>query len=416
MFSFQRKQRLQNSTAISQPYWLQNLHSQGQYTIPNKSLTGKPENEPEVVATFHMMIASRDFLYTRPLVNKTVDPVEGEIYRPLAIAPPVMATIEAPVYIFSNAEPQPVKVSVKTSRFKSKGIVSLKLPNGWKADPASSIFELKNNGDEVLLTFLVSPTSNVIIERTDTMKAIVEMDEETFDRGLVEINYGHIPALTVYPIAQAKLVSVPLVTKGKNIGYIKGAGDFIPGMLSHLGYRVTIISDEEISNSNLAQYDAIITGVRAYNTNDELRRLNQKLLNYVDEGGVMLVQYNTSDLVLSDVGPYPFKVSRNRVTDEYAPVTFLKPDASVLNQPNKISSRDFEGWVQERGLYFVTDIDSNYQKILAINDKGEQPLDGSLIVCNYGKGRFAYTGLSFFRQLPAGVPGAYRLFVNLISK
>ncbi|MBA2423501.1 MAG: PIG-L family deacetylase [Chitinophagales bacterium] len=416
LFTFQRKQKLENNTPLSQPYWLKHPHSQGQYSVSSDSTIGEPENEPPVLATFHMMIASRDFFYSRPLVNKSIDPVSGEVYRPLSIAPPVTASIEAPVYIFSNAQPQGINILVKSSIDAAKGFISLKLPDGWNADPVSNIFELKNKGDEAMISFSVSPATNVITSGIDTIKAVIELEGKTFDRGLLEINYNHIPAITVYPVAQAKLVSVPLIIKGKKIGYIKGAGDFIPDMLTHLGYYVAIISDDDIADGNLTQYDAIITGIRAYNTKDRLRLLNQRLLDYVNRGGIMLVQYNTSDLVLNDIGPYPFKVSRGRVTDENAPVTFVNPDATILNTPNKITAQDFEGWIQERGLYFVSEVDSNYEKVLLMSDKEEAPLDGSLIVCNYGKGRFVYTGLSFFRQLPAGVPGAYRLFVNLISK
>ncbi|MFI5135746.1 MAG: LmbE family protein, partial [Chitinophagales bacterium] len=227
----------------------------------------------------------------------------------------------------------------------------------------------------------------------------------------------HIPSITYFPSAKARIFTVPLKLGGTNIGYIKGAGDKIPSVLETMGYKVTMLDEAGISNSNLQSFDAIVVGVRAYNTNDWLKRFQPRLLDYVKNGGVLVVQYNTAGALVTDkVGPYPFTLSRDRVTDENAKVNFINPKDPILNSPNKITDKDFEGWIQERGLYFVSNVDSNYRKIFTMNDKGENPLNGSLIVANYGKGKYVYTSLSFFRELPAGVPGAYRLFVNLISK
>ncbi|MGB3074200.1 MAG: PIG-L family deacetylase, partial [Chitinophagales bacterium] len=418
MLTLQRKQLLDAATAVTQPYWLQQPHGPGMFKIPKQSNIGRPENEPVINATFNFEISGRAITFKRPLVYKSVDPVRGEVYRPLEVSPPITATIEASTYIFNSVQSRVVKVDLKSGIDNAKGSVSLNVPQGWVVTPVGNTFELKAKGDETTVSFSVIPATHTLVAAVDTMKAVVTLNGNTYDRGLFAISYDHIPAITIYPLSQAKLVSVPLITKGKNIGYVKGAGDVIPEMLKQVGYSVAMLSDEEIANGNLAAYDAIIVGIRAYNTNERLKFLNEKLLTYVKNGGVMLVQYNTSgsDLVMNNIGPYPFKISRDRVTDEHAKVTFLEPDEELLFTPNKITDNDFDGWIQERGLYFLTDVDSNYKKIFGMNDKGEQPLDGSLIVCNYGKGRYVYTGLSFFRELPAGVPGAYRLFVNLISK
>ncbi len=418
LLTIQRKQLLELTTPVTQPYWLQQPYTSGEYKIPERSMVLKPENDAAVYAEFNLEIAGMEFKFRRPLVYKSVDPVRGEVYRPLEISPAVTATIDEATYLFSTAQTREVKVNLKSGIDNAAGTVSLKVPKGWMVTPTGNSFNLKNRGDERSVIFSVSPATGAIKSAVDTIAAIIEINGVKLDRGLLHISYDHIPSITIYPPARAKIVSVPLVIKGRNIGYLQGAGDLIPEMLQQIGYTVTILSDEEIANGNLAAYDAIITGVRAYNTNDRLKFLNENLLKYVREGGVLLVQYNTSgsDLVMNNFGPYPFKISRDRVTDEQAPVTILQPNAPILQTPNKITEHDFDGWVQERGLYFLTDIDSNYQKLLAMNDKGEQPLDGSLVVCNYGKGRYVYTGLSFFRELPAGVPGAYRLFVNLISK
>jgi LmbE family N-acetylglucosaminyl deacetylase len=418
LLTLQRKQLLDPNTPVTQPYWLQQPYTLGEYRIPERSLVLKPENEAAAYAEFNVEIAGKNFVFKRPLVYKSVDPVRGEVYRQLEVAPAITATIDEPTYLFSTAQSRVVKVNLKSGIENAGGTVSLEVPKGWVVTPAGIPFELKSIGDERAVSFTVSPATGAIKAAVDTMTAIVTLNGKKLDRGLLNISYDHIPAITIYPTSSAKLVSVPLVIKGRNIGYLKGAGDLIPEMLQQIGYTVTTLSDEEIANGNLSVYDAIVSGVRAYNTNDRLKFLNDKLLEYVKAGGILLVQYNTSgnDLVMNNFGPYPFKISRERVTDEQAQVTFLQPDAAVLQTPNKITPADFDGWVQERGLYFLTDIDSNYQKIFAMNDKGEQPKDGSLVVCNYGKGRYVYTGLSFFRELPAGVPGAYRLFVNLISK
>lgn len=247
-----------------------------------------------------------------------------------------------------------------------------------------------------------------------TISIQVNTSSGTFDRGYKTIVYDHIPAQTLFPLSEARLEKVDLKTGGKNIGYIAGAGDLIPEALDQIGYKVTMLSENQILNSNLSAYDAIITGVRFYNVNEQLALIQPKLMEYVKNGGNLLVQYNVSTSF--NMGPYPFDISRIRVTDETARVSFLAKDHPVLTYPNKITEKDFDGWIQERGLYFTSNADSQYTRVLSMNDPGEKPADGSLLVANFGKGRFVYTSLAFFRELPAGIPGAYRLFVNLITK
>jgi hypothetical protein len=203
------------------------------------------------------------------------------------------------------------------------------------------------------------------------------------------------------------------------IGYIAGAGDEVPGALRQVGYDVTLLSDADLDRGDFSQYDAIVTGVRAYNTRKRLKEAHEKLMQYVNAGGTMVVQYNTAnggdDLIVQAPGPYPFKLSRDRVTDEHAPIRFVDPAAPVLNVPNKLTQADFEGWQQERGLNFPNEWDSHYQTVLATNDPGESEKPGGELVARYGKGVFIYTAYAWWRQLPAGVPGAIRAFVNLVS-
>jgi hypothetical protein len=245
---------------------------------------------------------------------------------------------------------------------------------------------------------------------------VVSCNGKEYTQSIQHIRYDHIPLITLFPEASARLVTVDLKHNGNRLGYIPGAGDLVAASLRQVGYDVTELGEKEIMGNQLSQYDAIIVGVRAYNTNPRMKYWQSHLMDYVSNGGTMLVQYNVnSPLVTNNLGPFPFSLSRDRVTDENAAVTFLQPDDAVMHYPNEITSADFSGWVQERGLYFPANIDKAYKKLFSMNDKGESPLDGSTIMAQYGKGRYVYTGLAFFRELPAGVPGAYRLFVNLIS-
>jgi hypothetical protein len=232
------------------------------------------------------------------------------------------------------------------------------------------------------------------------------------------INYDHVPSIRYFYGDAVKMVSLDVKTLGKKIGYIVGAGDKVPEAIEQMGYEITLLTDKELARNNLQQFDAIISGVRAYNTNEWLNGYHEKLMKYVEGGGNLIVQYNTSSNigpVRAKIGPYSFNISRARITDENAAVTFLKPEHPVLNFPNKISQDDFGGWIQERSIYHADNLDANYESILRMNDPGEAPHDGSLVITKYGKGFFTYTGLVFFRELPAGVPGAYRLLANIIA-
>ncbi|MET0244669.1 MAG: PIG-L family deacetylase, partial [Flavitalea sp.] len=235
---------------------------------------------------------------------------------------------------------------------------------------------------------------------------------------LTGIHYDHIPDIYYYYQDNAKALNIDLRTVGKKIGYIDGAGDKVTVALKQMGYDVVTLKEQDITFQVLKQFDAVITGVRAYNVHPYLTDRNNELMEYVKQGGNLIVQYNTNSFagpMAAKIGPYPFNISRNRVTDQNAKVDFLLPQHPVLNYPNKITGKDFEGWIQERGTYFADQIDPHYQMPLGMNDAGEPKQNGSLIITDYGKGKFVYTGLVFFRELPAGVPGAYRLIANIIA-
>ncbi|HQY01005.1 MAG TPA: hypothetical protein PLV08_14600 [Flavobacteriales bacterium] len=239
------------------------------------------------------------------------------------------------------------------------------------------------------------------------------------DRTLHEIDYPHIMAQVYYTPAEVKLIPLDVKVNATHVGYIKGAGDDVPQAIERLGVTVDMIDPSTATLESISKYDAIVVGIRAYNTEKAMAQFNPVLMQFVENGGTVVAQYNTRsrDMMVdeSKIGPYPFQLSRDRVTVEEAPPTFLQKDHALLNTPNKINLSDFDGWVQERGLYFVGERDPKYTALISWNDPGEDALDGALITCEYGKGRYVYSGISFFRELPAGVAGAYRLFANMIS-
>lgn len=405
------------AAAISQPYWLEEQHPLGTYSIKDQQLVGRPENVPTLHATIDLEIGGQAFRLVRPLQYKHTDPVKGELYEPLVIAPRVVANLGNQVFIFTEPKPQPVSVKLKAMADSTDGTVRLQLPAGFKCSPESQPFSLARKGDETALLFNIAPVQVNGTNRVDTFTVAATTNGQVYTQSLQSINYDHIPPITLFPPAAARLVRVHLQHNGNRLGYIAGAGDMVATALRQVGYQVTALDEKDIMSGNLQQYDAIITGVRAYNTNERLKYWQPRLMEYVKNGGTLLVQYNTnSPLVTSQLGPFPFTLSRGeRVTDEAAKVTLLQPDDATMHYPNELTQHDFDGWVQERGLYFTGNADPSYKKLFVMNDKGEQPLDGGTLVASYGKGRYVYTSLSFFRQLPAGVPGAYRLFVNLIS-
>ncbi|MBV8391067.1 MAG: PIG-L family deacetylase [Mucilaginibacter sp.] len=402
---------------ITQPYWLEQPHGIGSYAIADDRKVGNPENPDMPKVKYEFIIEGTPIRFERQLVYKYTDPAKGEIYQPVQIAPPVTANIRDKVYIFNSQQPQTVQVKLEAFEKIGIGSISLDAPPGWKINPEKAEFRNKNKGDEWDQDFTITPSGNK--SQTGVLEAMVTHDHDNtaYNDGILSIHYNHIPNITLFPPAQARLVQLDLKIAGKKIGYINGAGDLVPDALKQVGYEVHQLSENEILNGDLSGYDAIIVGVRAYNVDPRLAIEQPKLLEYVKNGGNLLVQYNNSNgLVTKDIGPYPFKVVNERVTDENAKITILDPNNPVLNYPNKITPADFDGWVQERGLYFTKDADPQYQKVLQMADPGESPKDGALITTQYGKGRFIYTSLAFFRQLPAGVPGAYRLFINMINK
>ena len=348
-----------------------------------------------------------------PVLFRWTDRVEGELYRPIEIRPLVTIQIEDKVSIFADDEPKAIRAILKSHSQNTSGNLRLKGIGDWQIKPESIPFSFTDKYEETPVTFIVTPP-----KRSDEAVFIAEaeIDGEKIDRALVEISYPHIKRQLYFPESRIRLVKLDIKRRGNKLGYIMGAGDEVADSLQNLGYELIQLDDEMLENMDFSQFDAIITGVRAYNTRERLKHTQEKLLRYVENGGTLIVQYNVSrGLQIDRIGPYPFTIGRDRVSMEKAPVTFIDPEHQLLNFPNKITQKDFEGWVQERGLYFATQWDEKYEPILSSHDLNETDKKGGILYTRYGKGIFIYTGYSWFRQLPAGVPGAFRLFTNLVS-
>ena len=405
--------KIPGDAPYSQPYWLRKPAAPGTFTVEDQKLIGLPENPPALPVEIVLQVNGQELRYLVDTKYRTVDPVAGELRNPVVIAPPAFVNVVNSVFVFPTSQPKPVSVRVTAATGPVKGELKLAVPQGWDVSPASVPLDLKAANAEMGATFNVKPPNQ---NGEGTLRAIVSIDGRDYSLERVRISYPHIGVQTLMPPAQAKLVRADIRKKGERIGYIPGAGDDVPESLRQIGYSVKMLSDPEITAKNLAQFSAVVVGIRAYNTQDQISNWLPELFAYVKNGGVAIAQYNTlADLKTNQLGPYPLEISRDRVTDENAQVRVLAPTNALMNLPNKITPKDFDGWVQERGLYFPNKWDPAWTPILSCNDPKEKPLDGGLLVAKSGKGFFVYTSYSWFRQLPAGVPGAYRLFANMLS-
>jgi LmbE family N-acetylglucosaminyl deacetylase len=405
--------RIPEDAPYSQPYWLRKPRTLGTFTVDDQKLIGLPENPPALPVEIVLQVNGQELRYIVDTNYRTADAVTGEPPRPLVIAPPVFVNVLDNVFVFPTNQPKPVSVRLTAATGAVKGELKLTAPQGWEVSPASFPVELKAVNAEMVAKFSVKPPNQ---NSEGTLRAIVSIDGRDYSLGRVRISYPHIGVQTLMPPAEAKLVRADIRRKGDRIGYIPGAGDDVPESLKQIGCSVKMLSEPEITAKNLAQFSAVVFGIRAFNTQDRISNWLPEIFDYVKNGGVAIAQYNTlADLKTNQFGPYPLEISRDRVTDENAPVRVLAPNNPLMNIPNKITPKDFDGWVQERGLYFPNKWDSAYTAILSCNDPNEKPLDGGLLVAKSGKGFFIYTSYSWFRQLPAGVPGSYRLFANMLS-
>ena len=412
-YDFKDVLKIDSKQQPTTPYWLTKKGSLGMYTVDDKNLIGQPETPRNQLVTFNLTFGKTSISYSKPIVYKTNDDVKGEVYKPFEIIPEASAKVAEDVIIFENDKQKDIVVIVKAGRDNLEGFVQIAHPKDWNVYPEKQKVSITHKGEDQTLIFTVIPPKN---QSEGLITPMVTVGNEVYTKKLVEINYDHIPFQTVLLPSESKVVRLDIKKRGENIGYIEGAGDVVPESLKQIGYNVVVIKPEEINAETLNRFDAIVVGIRAYNVVEALKYKQQLLFNFVEQGGNLIVQYNTSrETIVDELAPYKLELSRDRVTDENAEVRFLNPNHPLLNYPNKITEKDFEGWTQERGLYFPDQWSSEFTPLLSMNDKGETPKDGSLLVAKHGKGYYIYTGLSFFREFPEGVSGAYRLFANMLS-
>lgn len=470
----------------SQPYWLAEPKDGNLYSVKDQKLIGLAENPPVLEAHFTAKVAGVEISLTKPVENRYTDQVYGDLIRPLAVVPPVAVDFAERALVFADTKPRKIEVPIKSNAGKPMGEARLEVPSGWKVEPAMQHFELSGTGEQTTVSFeLTPPAANAKGE----VRAVAMVGGRNVAVGTETIVYSHFPAQTLFPAARASLVRADIKNLAKNVGYVMGAGDDVPASLRQIGCDVTLLSAEDLSHGDLSRYDAIVTGVRAWNTRADLRANYQRLYDYASSGGTVIAEYSRPEGgpggggrgaqgatpapgapaaaggnapagnggrgggrggrgggrggqagaggaqatpppalrgpveadkveatgVLEHLGPYPIHVSNDRVTVEEAPISFPNPQLALLHAPNEITNADFEGWVQERGLYFADRWDSRYQSVLESHDPGEEPLPGGELYVKYGKGAYIFSAYDWFRELPDGVPGAYRLFANMLS-
>jgi LmbE family N-acetylglucosaminyl deacetylase len=411
--SWDSVQTLPVNTPLTQPWWLRGEGTPGMFHADDPKLIGTAENAPSFSIEDVFEVAGEKLVIEDQPVQVTTDSRGTQLRHRLDVIPPVSLRFTPDVALLTPGTTRAVEVEVSTSRDNARGTVQLEAPADWKIIPSKQAFYLAKAGQRVQVKFDITAPA-----KSATAKIIssAEINGVRYNNQREEISYPHIPPQLLQMPAVLKALSLELATRGHTVGYLPGAGDSLPENMHQMGYDVKILDEAKLTPQLLHTFDAVVIGVRAFNVRKDIKAVTPALFDYVKDGGTVIVQYNRSDKLQADkIAPYDVHISADRVTDEKADVTFLVPEHPVLNSPNKITRADFDGWVQERGLYFPDHWDEHFTPILAFADPGEAPLKGSLLVAQYGKGYFIYTGLGFFRQLPAGVPGAYRLFANLIS-
>ena len=400
---------LPEDTPLSNPYWLRQRHTE-RFLVSEEYPRGAPEIIDAPVYKFNLMIGTHQLVISEPVTFKRVDRVKGELIHTVFIAPGVSIHPESESAVFRLMQKKSLRFQISVEADSGELEFYPNLPPQWQG-PEKELIKFDHPGQKIWVNIDVTAPKDAVI---DTIFPTVKFRNKIFDRDQLIISYDHIEPKMLTPVTALKMVSADLNTVGLSVAYLAGAGDDIPDIMEQLGYHVTLIKPEDLKE-NLTGYDAVIFGVRAYNVYPELTNYHEELLSYVKKGGNIVMQYNTSRGLDVPLGPYPFKLSRDRITDENEQVQITNPLDSILVYPNNISFSDFDGWVQERGLYFAEAWDPKYRAPLTFNTPEGKSLAGGLLVTNYGKGTYVYTSLAFFRQLPAGVPGAFRLFANLVA-
>ncbi|HTD65763.1 MAG TPA: PIG-L family deacetylase [Candidatus Limnocylindria bacterium] len=406
-------QTIPANTPPTQPYWLREEGASGIFRVDDKKLIGRPENSPAFPVEFVFEVGGQ----TLVVADEPVSTADSGKLRKLVVISPVALNFGSAVALFKPGSEKSLEVEVTAARSAVEGTLRLRAPSGWSVSPTGQSFKLSKAGDKAKLAFTVSTKQ----ASSGNLIAVAEIGGVQFSNQRIEIRYDHIPVQVLQPPAKLKVAAFDVAIRGKTVGYLPGAGDDTVASLQQLGYAVTTLTGADLTEEKLRGLDAVVVGVRAFNERNDLAANLPGVFAYAENGGTVIVQYNRpTGLQTQKLGPYPLSIAGNapqwRVTDETVPVAFLAPEHAALTTPNKIVPTDFDGWVQERGAYFPSSFDTeHYTPLLAMSDPGEKPLNSSVLVAKHGKGYFVYTGLAFFRQLPAGVPGAYRLFANLVS-
>lgn len=401
--------------SYSSPYWLEKPGSLGNYAVDDQSLIGIPETPTAFTAEFLLAVDGLEISFEKDVIHRYSRIDKGELYEPFVVLPPATTKIGGKVLVFATGESKQVVVQVRAGKDNISGQLALEHPKGWKVSPESIPFTIPQKGETLELAFTLTPPPT---EDQGELFPTITLGNKKYGKELVEIDYEHIPKQSVLLPSRAKVVRMDIKKAGEQIGYIMGAGDQVPESLEEIGYTVHPIKVENIQAGSLDRFDAVVLGIRAYNVVESLKFKQPILFDYVKDGGTMVVQYNTAGRwaeQFENIAPYKLRLSSVRVTDENSKVEIIAPDHPLASWPNKITPHDFEGWIQERGLYFPVEWAPEFTPILSMADPGEAPANGSILVAPYGKGHYIYTGLSFFRELPAGVSGAYKLFANMLS-
>ncbi len=409
----------------SQPYWLRKPPTGDTYTVDDQSLIGRADTVPEITVTFDLSVDGRLFSVTEPLHYRYADPSRDEFIRPVVVEPPVSVAVSSDNLVVSTGTTRDISVLVSAMAPNQSGSLAFEAPAGWRVEPSKAPFELRELSATEELKFRLTPPAT---PGTGEFKVTASLASGTPVAAAVNvIDYAHIPAQTIFQVSGGKLAAVQMKVLAKRVGYVMGSEDKMPEAIRQMGCTVDLLDEKTLTTGDLSAYDAIVTGLRAYAVRADLRAAQKRLLEYVNTGGTLVVQYNRLDdrrispsvtEAFDHMGPWPFALSQGnseRVTEEDAPVKFIEPASPIVRSPNVITAADFDGWIQERGVYFADTWDARYQTPFETHDTGDKELKGSLLYTRYGKGAFVYTSFSWFREMPAGVPGAYRIFANLLS-
>ena len=413
-FRFEKTIKIPESENFTEKYWLINKPNFGNYDVNEQELIGNADNDFPVETNFVFTVNNIELSYTIPLLNKKNSPTKGDDYKIFNIGLPIYLNPKRYNELVVNSNSQTIEVEVISGKENLDATIYLDVPENIKYEPKYFDLSFKDLNEKKIIKF------DLTLPETDSFKENIivkaKYNDEYYDRGIKEINYDHIIQQVRFPLSEIKIIKFNIKTKGKNIAYFMGSGDNIPSFLSLIGYKIDLLTLDQLSTDILSNYDALIIGIRAYNVNKKLIEKTKEIHNYVKNGGNVLVQYNTSrGIDVKDFAPYSFNISRNRTSEENSKVDIINKNHLALNYPNKILLEDFDNWVQERGLYFPINWSDDYETLISSNDSGEKPNHGGILISKIGKGHYVYTSYSWFRQLPSGVSGAYKLFVNLIS-